>query len=140
MGRRGLLVVALAALVVLAAGCGGGAETTVREALIETISPADAADLIAAAPAGLVVLDVRTPDEFAAGHVAGAVNLDFYAPTFSIDLTALDAEVPYILYCRSGNRSADAREMMRSFGFLEVHEIAGGINAWVEAGLPVETP
>jgi phage shock protein E len=140
VGRRGLLVVALAALVLLAAGCGGSAETTVQEALIETISPADAADLIAAAPAGLVVLDVRTPEEFASGHLAGAVNLDFYAATFSIDLTALDAEVPYILYCRAGNRSAEAREMMRSFGFREVHEIAGGINAWVEAGLPVEAP
>ncbi len=86
------------------------------------------------------MLDVRTPEEFASGHLAGAVNLDFYAPSFADDLAALDREAPYLLYCRSGNRSGQAREMMRSLGFAEVHEIAGGINAWVEAGLPVVAP
>jgi rhodanese-related sulfurtransferase len=140
VGRRALTVVALAALVMLAAGCGGGADTTTPEAVVETISPASAADLIAAAPAGLVILDVRTPEEFTAGHLAGAVNLDFHAAAFSINLAGLDTGVPYVLYCRSGNRSAQAREMMRSLGFVEVYEIAGGIDAWVEAGLPVEAP
>lgn len=140
MGRRGLAIVILGALMVPAAGCGGGAGTSVQEALIETISPSDASALITAAPAGLVVLDVRTPEEFASGHLAGAVNLDFRAATFGGDLAALDTEVPYVLYCRSGNRSAEAREMMRSLGFREVHEIAGGIDAWIEAGLPVEAP
>ena len=139
MGRRKVLGVVLGALVALA-GCGGGVETTARGALIESISPAAAAALIASAPAGLVVLDVRTPEEFAEARLAGAVNLDFYAPTFADDLAALDGEVPYILYCRSGNRSETAREMMRSLGFLEVHEMAGGINAWAGAGLPVEAP
>ena len=116
VGRRGWPPAMLAALVMLAAGCGGETGTTATQAVIETISPAAAADLIAAAPPGLVVLDVRTPDEFAAGHLAGAVDLDFYAATFGDDLAALDTGVPYVLYCRSGNRSADAREMMRSLG------------------------
>jgi phage shock protein E len=140
VGRRRLPIAALAALAVLAVGCGGGTGTTATQAVIETVSPAAAADLIAAAPPGLVILDVRTPDEFAAGHLAGAVNLDFSAATFGDDLAALDTGAPYIFYCRRGNRSADAREMMRSLGFREVHEIAGGIDAWVAAGLPVEAP
>jgi rhodanese-related sulfurtransferase len=125
-----------------AAGCSGGDDGggAVREAVIETISPGDAAGLLADAPDGLVVLDVRTPEEFAAGHLAGAVNLDFYAAGFAADLAGLDRETPYLLYCRSGNRSAETREMMRDLGFLAVHEIAGGISSWVEAGLPVETP
>jgi rhodanese-related sulfurtransferase len=138
VGRRGPF--AVVAVLLLVAGCGGGAETATREAVIETISPAEAADLVAVPPAGLVVLDVRTPEEFGAGRLAGAVNLDFYATTFADDLSALDREVPYLLYCRSGNRSAQAREMMRELGFLEVHEIDGGINALVEAGFPVEAP
>jgi phage shock protein E len=140
VGRSRLSRATVVALVVLAAGCGGKTGTTAAPAVIETISPDAAADLIAAAPPGLVVLDVRTPDEFAAGHLAGAVNLDFYGATFGDDLAALDTGAPYVLYCRRGNRSADAREMMRSLGFLEVHEIAGGIDAWVAAGLPVEAP
>lgn len=139
MAKRGLPVVLLA-LALLAAGCGGGEGTATSEAVIETISAADASALLADAPAGLVVLDVRTPEEFASGHLAGAVGLDFYAATFADDLAALDREAPYLLYCRSGNRSGQAREMMRSLGFAEVHEIAGGINAWVEAGLPVVAP
>jgi rhodanese-related sulfurtransferase len=48
--------------------------------------------------------------------------------------------VPYLLYCRSGNRSAQAREMMRGLGFAEVYEIDGGITAWTEAGLGVVAP
>jgi rhodanese-related sulfurtransferase len=138
VAKRGLFPLLLAAL--LAAGCGGGDGTTAVEAVIETVTPADASSLLASAPAGLVVLDVRTPEEFAAGHLAGAIGLDFYAATFADDLAALDREAPYLLYCRSGNRSAETREMMRSLGFLEVREIAGGITAWVEAGFPVEAP
>jgi len=133
-------LLALLALALLAAGCGGGDGTATVEAVIETISPADASSLLASAPTGLVVLDVRTPEEFAAGHLAGAVGLDFYAATFADDLAALDREAPYLLYCRSGNRSAEAREMMRSLGFREVHEVDGGIVAWAEAGLPVVVP
>ena len=136
MGRRGSF--AVVAVLLLVAGCGGGAETATREAVIETISPAEAGEIVGSA--GLVVLDVRTPEEFGAGRLAGAVNLDFYATTFADDLAGLDREAPYLLYCRSGNRSAEAREMMRSLGFLEVHEIAGGIVAWAEAGLPLEIP
>ena len=136
VARRGSFVVV--AVLLLVAGCGGGAETATREAVIETISPAEAGEIVGSA--GLVVLDVRTPEEFGAGRLAGAVNLDFYAATFADDLAGLDREAPYLLYCRSGNRSAEAREMMRSLGFLEVHEIAGGIVAWAEAGLPLEIP
>jgi rhodanese-related sulfurtransferase len=129
----------LAALALIA-GCGGGTGTTTPERVIETIDPDMAAAMLEAPPAGLVVLDVRTPEEFAAGHLAGAVNLDFYAATFADDLAALDREVPYLLYCRSDNRSGQVREMMRSLGFILVYELDGGILAWAEAGLPLVVP
>ncbi len=139
MAKRGLPVFLLA-LAVLAGGCGGGGDAATAEAVIETISAADASALLASAPAGLVVLDVRTPEEFAFGHLAGAVNLDFYAATFADDLGTLDREAPYLLYCRTDNRSGQVREMMRSLGFRDVHEIDGGIVAWAEAGLLVVAP
>ena len=120
------------------AGCGGDSSTAT--ASIETISAAEAADLLAAPPDGLVVLDVRTPGEFAAGHLPDAINLDYQAAGFADDLGALDREVPYLLYCRSGNRSAQAREMMRGLGFVEVYEIGGGMNAWAEAGGAIVVP
>ena len=139
VGRRGSLVAVLAALA-LVAGCGGGTGTVAPETVIETVDPGAASALLEAPPAGLVVLDVRTPEEFAAGHLAGAVNLDFYAATFADDLAALDREVPYLLYCRSDNRSGQVREMMRSLGFILAYELDGGILAWAEAGLPLVAP
>ena len=138
MRHGAIWAAAMAVVVVLLAGCGGEAATSAIA--IETITATEASDLVAQAPEGLVVLDVRTPDEFATGHLAGAVNLDYYASDFADDLAALDREVPYLLYCRSGNRSAEARETMRGLGFTEVYEIAGGITAWTEAGLPLLGP
>jgi phage shock protein E len=138
VARWATALVGLAWIVSAPAGCGGGGSTST--ATIETISPAEAAGLVSEAPEGLVVLDVRTPAEFAGGHLAGAVNLDYQAAGFADRLAELDRAVPYVLYCRTGNRSAQVREMMRDLGFAEVHEIAGGIVAWAEAGLGIVLP
>jgi phage shock protein E len=125
-------------LILLAlAGCGGDSGTST--ATIETISPAEVAEIIGEGRSDLVILDVRTPDEFAAGHLSDAVNLDYYGPGFADALAALDREAPYVLYCRTGNRSAQVREMMRGLGFAEVHEIAGGFVAWEQAGRSYES-
>ena len=62
--------------------------------------------------AGTIVLDVRTPAEFAAGHLPGAVNIDVEAPDFGTRIAALDASLPYAVYCRSGNRSGVALAAM----------------------------
>lgn len=137
MSRRPRPVWVALALVLLA-GCGGNAATTA--ATIETVSPAEAMALLDDPPSGLVILDVRTPDEFAAGHLPGAVNLDFQSAGFAADLGSLDRAVPYLMYCRSGNRSAQVRQMMSDLGFTEVYEIAGGIVAWAGAGGSVVAP
>lgn len=90
-------------------------------------------------PAGLVVLDVRTPEEFAQGHLDGATSIDFYGPDFADRVAALDRDVPYLVYCHSGNRSGQARAIMEGLGFTDVADVGGGIAAWTEAGLPVVT-
>lgn len=105
---------------------------------VRVVQPSEAAALLADAPADLVVLDVRTPQEFADSRLPGAVNLDVSSPDFREELASLDRDVPYILYCRSGNRSAQARAMMADLGFSSVTDVAGGIVAWQSTGLPIE--
>ena len=80
---------------------------------------------------------MRTPEEFDEAHLEGAIMLDFYEPDFADRLAELDTDVPYLLYCRSGNRSGQARTMMTDLGFADVADIDGGITSWVDAGFPV---
>ncbi|HUV17103.1 MAG TPA: rhodanese-like domain-containing protein [Ilumatobacteraceae bacterium] len=120
------------------------AEATVPDAAAEisgisTISVDDAAAITDNPPDDLVVLDVRTPEEFAEGHLEGAVLVDFYAADFAEQLAALDTDVPYLVYCRSGNRSGQALGVMEQLGFASAVDVDGGIVAWADAGLPVTT-
>jgi rhodanese-related sulfurtransferase len=125
----------LLAVGVLVAACGGTA--TVASSGIETVAPSTAEAVIESAPADLVVLDVRTPDEFASGHLSGASNIDFYASDFKAQIDALDKSATYVVYCHSGNRSGQATTIMKDLGFQTVYNVEGGINAWEQAGLPV---
>lgn len=104
---------------------------------VALIGPAAAEALLAAPPAGLVVLDVRTPEEFAAGHLEGAVMIDFQSPTFAADVVGLGEDTPVFVYCRSGNRSAQAVATMVQLGFTDITELDGGVVAWEAAGLPL---
>jgi rhodanese-related sulfurtransferase len=88
---------------------------------------------------GTTVLDVRTPEEFASGHLPGAVNVDVSSPDFLARVSALDPTAPYAVYCRSGNRSAAALAEMAQLGFTGAYHLAGGIGAWQGAGGEVVT-
>lgn len=104
-----------------------------------TISAQEASTVIGQAPADLVVLDVRTPEEYAEGHLDGAVLVDFYEPDFADQLSRLDLGVPYLVYCQSGNRSGQTLTMMQQLDFASAVDINGGIVAWQASGLPVVT-
>ena len=84
-----------------------------------------------------VLIDIRTADEYAAGHLADSAQMDYYAPDFKDKLSKLDKNAKYLIYCRSGKRSTATLKMMQDMGFSDNHDIAGGINAWIAAGLPV---
>jgi len=84
-----------------------------------------------------LIVDVRTPEEYAEERLTGAVNLNFYADTFRESLSKLDRTGKYLVYCRSGARSRKAVESMKELGFREAYNLMGGINAWLAAGLPV---
>lgn len=114
------------------AAAGGGSS-------IRLIDATEGAALQASPPADLVILDVRTADEFAEGHLEGAVMLDFYRDDFADQLADLDPDVPYLIYCRSGNRSGQTATLMADLGFSDVADIDGGIIAWNDADLPTVT-
>jgi len=84
-----------------------------------------------------VLLDIRTPSEVEAGHIPGAVNLDFYSPSFRDDLDALDRDKIYLIYCRTANRTGQAYNIMEELGFERVYDMGGGISQWIAAGYTV---
>jgi rhodanese-related sulfurtransferase len=97
-----------------------------------------AADFIAKiGERGVVIVDVRTPEEFAAGHLQGAVNIDVSASTFDSQIAALDKDVVYAVYCRSGNRSTIAVGKMSDAGFSNLFNFnQGGFAELAAAGAP----
>lgn len=135
-------VLAMALLLSVAAcGNGDGATDTATdqadsETSIRVVEPDAALELVEDPPEALTVIDVRTPEEFEAGHLADAVLIDIYRDDFTQQLDALDRTTPYLIYCRSGNRSEQARQIMTDLGFTNVTDIAGGYQAWQAAGHP----
>jgi phage shock protein E len=132
--------IAVAALVL--AGCSDGAddatETAVANAAVEPtieVVDADTATRLLAERDDLTIIDVRTPEEHAAGHVDGTELYDIQSPDFEARLADLDPEGAYLVYCRSGNRSAVAVATMADLGFVEVYD-AGGYDDLAAAGAP----
>lgn len=76
------------------------------------------------------VVDVRSPKEFEASHIANAQNIDFRSPTFEVDINKLDKTKPVILYCKSGGRSAKCAKQLKDAGFEKVYDLEGGISKW----------
>ncbi|GFP19620.1 phage shock protein E [Candidatus Hakubella thermalkaliphila] len=86
---------------------------------------------------GFIIIDVRTPQEFGAGYIEGAVNIDYYSETFKDQLDRLDKNKVYLVYCRTGRRSGIALGMAKDLGFKEVYNLSGGIVEWEAEGLPI---
>ena len=85
------------------------------------------------------VIDVRTKEEYDAGHIKGALNFDYYNDDFEekIESQLKDKNKPYILYCRSGMRSLYSAEILEELGYTNVTNMKGGFLAWQSAGKPV---
>jgi phage shock protein E len=89
------------------------------------------------AEAGVITLDVRTPGEYAEGHLEGAQLIDFQSGNFENEISSLDKNATYAVYCRSGNRSGQAVKVMHDAGFHNVYNLDGGVIDWANAGLPL---
>lgn len=104
----------------------------------QNLSPKDAQNLLmkGVKDPNLVLIDVRTPEEFAGERLLNSINIDSSSPDLETKIAALDKEKVYILYCRTGVRSGDVQGKMTSVGILKTYSIEGGIEAWKIANLP----
>jgi rhodanese-related sulfurtransferase len=85
----------------------------------------------------IVVLDVRTPEEFKDGHIAGAKNVDFQGDDFKKQVAALDKSKTYLVHCAAGGRSSRALKVLEADKFEHVYHLNDGFNGWKQARKPV---
>jgi len=84
-----------------------------------------------------IIIDVRTPGEFTEGHLERAINIDFRSENFSGQISELNKNNKYLIYCKSGNRSRGALEVMVGMDFKEVYHLSAGITKWIDEGYPI---
>ena len=87
--------------------------------------------------ANTIIIDVRTPAEYAEGHVDGAINLDLEGGVFEAEYSKLDPSKSYIVYCRSGRRSGVAASILKDNGFVDIVDLQTLENAANNTGLPI---
>jgi rhodanese-related sulfurtransferase len=122
--------VVLAVTLVLAAGVPAASA-------VKNLSVEQARELLEKQGGKLVVLDVRTPGEFDAGHLKGATNVNVMAPDFESRVSTLDRGKEYLVYCRTGNRSERAVQTLTRLGFTKLHHMTEGIVGWQAKRLPL---
>jgi len=126
--RRLPALAVVSVLLLGAAGCGddaapdesGSSDSSDSSGSDSSAAPVPAADALARIDDGAAVVDVRTPEEFEAGHLEGAVNVDYQAADFAEQVAELPMDAPYVVYCASGRRAVGAVEQMRELGFTDV--------------------
>lgn len=97
-------------------------------------------DMLAQGKERIVVLDLRTKDEYEAGHIEGARSMNYYATNFQRQVSQLDPGAPVLLYCQKGRQSGLALRALDKLGFSRMYVLDGGIDEWVKAGLPLVRP
>lgn len=134
MSRRFLTLAVLALVAVFAiAACDSNDASGDPGAY--TVKPEEAVEMIEGGER--TVIDVRSPGEYAESHIVGALNIDVDGADFDERIAELDVDEPYLLYCRSGNRSARAAEKMEDAGIKDIAD-AGGLADLARAGAPIE--
>jgi rhodanese-related sulfurtransferase len=130
---RYILLVAAAAVII--SGCRSG---SAQGAAYKTLNAQGFYGLVTRPGPDTVVMDIRTPEEYISGHVKNAVNLDFYSADFQKELSRLDKSKTYLVYCRSGSRTAQTLPIMQILGFRKIILLEGGLLEWVSRGYPLE--
>jgi rhodanese-related sulfurtransferase len=119
-----------------AQGQAASAPAAAASASLPLISPQALLERQAKKDQSLFVLDVRTPEEYAAGHVPGAVNVPYDQVASHLAEIPKDKEV--VLYCRSGRRTGLAAEVLEANGYTKLVHLQGDMQAWLQDGRPVE--
>ena len=107
--------------------------------VIKNVSTSDAYAIFSlnAGRVGFIIIDVRTPSEYAQGHIPFAINRDINSPTFRDDMNKFDKDKTYFIYCQTGARSAAARDIMKELGLKNIINLTKGYIDWMAAGLPI---
>ncbi len=107
-----------------------------RGGFLKDVSPHEAQRLIRenSNNENFVIIDIRTPTEYATEYIEKAINIDYYAENFKTRLNELDKSNTYLIYCRSGRRSNGASSIMDELGFEKVYNLSSGITGWKAAG------
>ncbi len=140
------LLAAAAMLPVLAGGCPNLFDLLTPEVhsdAVQDVTPSEAQALIQShqGDPNFVILDVRTAQEYAGGHIANAVNVCLLCSvSFQQDVDTLDKTRTYLVYCQSGRRSTTAAGIMAEDGFANVYNMTSGLGEWVAEGFPTVQP
>lgn len=103
---------------------------------VKNISATEAQALLSSEE--VIVLDIRTPEEFAEGHIPGAINIDYYAEDFAEQVVSLDSSKTYLVHCRSGGRSGRSMSVFKEHNFSHVLHLNKGFKQWQSQGLAVD--
>jgi len=106
---------------------------------ITALSPKEASKLIETrtGDSDFIILDIRTPGEYQSGHLKDAAMIDYYSKSFVDEIGRLDRKKSYLVYCRSGNRSARSMDLFKKLEFQKIYHLSSGINGWKSEGLPL---
>lgn len=100
------------------------------------LSP-DAFEAMLKSDTTIQLVDVRTPEEFKGGYIAGAINWNIHEADFGQKIGTLDKNRPVLVYCAVGGRSANAANQIAKLGFGKVYDLKGGMTAWRKEGKAV---
>ncbi|MEL6308307.1 MAG: rhodanese-like domain-containing protein [Chloroflexota bacterium] len=125
--KRLLFVLLIGAMTVVISACG--------TSTAQNISPQDYVAQYTDTGAEHILIDVRTAQEFNSGHIAGAINIP--VDQIASRLSEIPADIPVVVYCRSGNRSAQATNILNQNDYSEIYDL-GGIIQWQSAGYPIQ--
>jgi len=128
-----LVAAVLGAVLLGSVGCQNGAEPAYEA----QISAAELAERVSTQAAPLI-LDVRSPREYAAGHVPGAINIPHTQLAGRLDELGIDKSDELVVYCLSGKRAAMAEQLLEQDGYTSVRDLQGQLRAWQGGGYPVE--
>ena len=129
-----LLWCSLATVAILANRSVLNAAEPAKKATVQNVTPDAAQKLITEKK--VIVLDVRTEEEFKEGHIKGATNLNFFAADFEKKLSGLDKSKAYLVHCAAGGRSAKAIKKMEKLDFTMIYHLDCGMNGWEDAHKP----
>ncbi len=132
-----LKVAILATVLATTVACGTSGNKTLKEGAKSSAALSSAEFNNKINKGKSVLIDVRSPEEFKTNHIKGAQNINVNGASFEKEVSKLNKKKPVLVYCKSGNRSARATNMMRDMGYT-VYDLDGGLLKWQAAGLPLE--